>query len=160
MSRRRTESTAGEVGRWYDEHSATEVESEEVKLEVKRRYDPTITMRLPETALHRLKALADERGVPTSTMGRMLLLEALDRAMNPSSDAVRVLVALAGNPDLRKVLQALVAAKGEKEIEQVRDLLQEVAGGVSGATCNHFEFVTQELPIPHATEWATLRVIQ
>jgi len=133
-SRKAVERTVEEAGRWYDEHSATEVESEPVGVKVERRYDPTFTMRIPEDALTRLKGLADAQGVPTTTMARMLLLEALDRATDPVRSAAEVLTAVAASRGLLEALRALVSSTGEPEIERARSLIRRAVEPVRGSS--------------------------
>lgn len=151
---------AEEIGRWYDDHSATEVESEEVELKVERKYDPTFTMRIPEDALRRLKNLADARGVPASTLARMLLLEALGQTADPARGAMELLAAVVEHEVLREVLRVLVTEEGPEGLRKARVLLQEASGAGLPVVCEHVGKGGRTYPIPHAKDQAVLQVVK
>ena len=125
-SREKSGGTPEEAGAWYDEHSATEAPSEPIEVKVERRYDPTFTMRIPEEALARLKGLADAQGVPTTTMARMLLLDALERATDPVRGVAELLATVAETPSLLDALRALVTSVDEGGVKRARDMIREV----------------------------------
>jgi predicted DNA binding CopG/RHH family protein len=77
--------SAKEMARYFDRHGVTDRNSRPAKGVVNKQYDPTLTMRIPPADLLKLKKLADARGAPTATMGRMLLLERLRAIRLPVS---------------------------------------------------------------------------
>lgn len=114
--------SAEEMGRAFETRDVTEETSTPARVVVDKRYDPTLTMRIPEVDLRSLKALADARGVPTATMGRMLLLERLHEA--PRSAALRLLEALVADEPLRAALRDLIQASSPKALERARHLVK------------------------------------
>ena len=120
--------SAEEMGAWYDEHEVDEKGSTPVTVRAERRYDPTLTMRLPEAALDRLKAIADERGLPTATLARMLLLERLRDEQDPVAMAVHVLGAVADHEALRDALRDLLDKESPDAVDRARRRLKGAGG--------------------------------
>jgi predicted DNA binding CopG/RHH family protein len=102
--------SAEEMGRYFDGHEVTEENSRATTAIVDKRYDPTLAMRIPEEDLKKLKELADERGVPTATMGRMLLLERLRGEGAPRDAALRLLETIGADEGLRDTLRTVIRA--------------------------------------------------
>jgi hypothetical protein len=100
--------SAEEMGRELDGHEVSDDTSTPVEVLVDKRYDPTLTMRIPEEDLRKLKELADARGVPAATMGRMLLLERLRTEGQPHAEARRVLETIGGDESLRQTLRNML----------------------------------------------------
>jgi hypothetical protein len=69
--------------------------------------DPTFTVRLPRTYLDRLKALAGGSGVPAATLGRSLLMTAIDQTEDPKADAIRFLSVIVEDEALLRILRDL-----------------------------------------------------
>ena len=121
MSRSRNRfGNAEEMGRSFDTREVTEENSKPATVLVDRRYDPTLTMRIPPADLRKLKKVADARGVPTATMGRMLLLERLREQEAPRTAAVRLIEALVADESLRAALRDLVRTGSPKAVERAR----------------------------------------
>ena len=116
--------SADEMGRAFDEHEVTEENSTPTTVAVEKRYDPTLTMRLPDADLRKLKALADTRGLPTATMGRMLLLERLHEGETSHAAGVRLLEALVDDAGLRAALRELLQERSPKALDRARKLVE------------------------------------
>ena len=131
--------TAEELGRHFDDHEVTEENSEATTATVEKRYDPTLTMRIPEADLARLKELADERGVPTATMGRMLLLEKLRGEGAPRTAALRLLETIGADEGLRDTLRTVIQGGKPKESRrrESKDAPQKAPRRSAKAICGH-----------------------
>lgn len=106
--------SAEEMGRAFDEREVSDETSAPVEVLVDKRYDPTLTMRIPEEDLKKLKELADDRGVATATMGRMLLLKGLRGEGQPRAEALRVLETIGGDESLRQTLRNVLKGRAVK----------------------------------------------
>ena len=111
------------MGRVFDKRDVSEADSTATTIIVDKRYDPTLTMRIPEEDLRRLKALADSRSVPTATMGRMLLLEKLHEEDSPRAAGVRLLAALVDDEGLRAALRDVIQGRSQKALVRARRLV-------------------------------------
>ena len=117
--RKRFRSTE-EMGRAFDETEVSEENSEAAEVVVDKRYDPTLTMRIPEGDLRRLKELADTRGMPTATLARTLLLERLREEQAPRAAALRLLVVLVDDRELRDTVRAVICRGAPKDLDRAR----------------------------------------
>lgn len=106
--------SAEEMGRAFDEREVNDDTSTPVEVLIDKRYDPTLTMRIPEEDLKKLKELADDRGVATATMGRMLLLEGLRGEGRPRAEALRVLETIGNDEGLRQTLRKVLQGRAVK----------------------------------------------
>jgi hypothetical protein len=107
--------SADEMGSHFDDHEVTEENSTETTLLVEKRYDPTLTMRIPEEDLERLKEMADERGISTAAMGRMLILEGMRSEATPRATALRLIETIGADEGLRATLRTVLRGEGVKD---------------------------------------------
>jgi len=129
--------SAAEMGRAFEAQDVTEENSTPTTILVDKRYDPTLTMRIPVDDLRRLKALADARRVPTATMGRMLLLERLHEEEAPRRPAMHLLEALLADETLLTVLRRVLRSDSPKALEKARRMLQSASQHPVRAPAGH-----------------------
>lgn len=97
-----------EAGEWYDGHSTAELDARPASLKRKGSYDPTLTIRVPADVLDRLRKLAHERGMPTATLARMLLVSKLREEIDPARGGASLLRVLLGDERLRRAYRSII----------------------------------------------------
>jgi predicted DNA binding CopG/RHH family protein len=128
MKKKRRYEDAKGMGDWYDEHEVSDENSTPTEVTVEKRYDPTLTLRIPREELRRLKELADAKGLPTATYARQLLLQQLRLKDDPRPEALEIIRALLEWPQLLTILQELLR---QPDSEDARERALEALGGLS-----------------------------
>ena len=140
MAKKKRHENAKEMGAWYDEHEVSEKDSSPTDVTVEKRYDPTLTLRIPRKELRRLKEQADAKGLPTATFARQLLLQQLRKNEDPRGTALETFRAFLEWPELLSIFRELLdSPESEDARERARKLLRDSGAKAARFGCGHLD---------------------